>query len=369
MIKILHVVSGLDGGGVETMLYNYYMNMDHSNIRFDFIVHDLNIGMLEEKFTELGCRIYHVTPKKISFIKNAKEIYKIIKEGDYDIVHSHQNTSSFLPLILAKIIKVNVRIAHSHVGYTKESIVQRTSRYPFKLLTKLFSTDWFACSSIAGKWLFGNKRTIKDFFIIKNAIDLEKFKYNEDIRKAVRSELRWEDKFVIGNVARFYPEKNHTLLINIFKEIHTVCPNAVLALIGGEGQEEKIRNMVSSLGLTDNVKFLGVRNDVHRLMQAMDVFILPSKFEGFGMVFIEAQAASLKTYASNAVPNETKITDLIEYISLEKSAEFWAEKVLSTYGKNNRKQYNQSIYDSGFDIKSEASKLTKIYYRLLKYSV
>ncbi|WP_137790962.1 glycosyltransferase family 1 protein [Bacillus sp. E(2018)] len=361
MIKILHVVSGLGSGGVETMLYNYYLIMDRTKIQFDFIVHDPNYGELESKFENLGCKIYHVTPKKDSFIKNANELYQIIHNGKYDIVHSHQNLSSFLALLIAKITKVRVRIAHSHVWYIYESWFQKLTRYPFKLLTKYFSTDWFACSKDASEWLFGDKENSNRLYIINNAIDIQKYQFNDETRKEVRSYYGWEDNFVVGNVARFFPEKNHSFLIDIFKEIHNDCPNAILLLIGGEGNDDNLRNKVNHLGLSDKILFFGVRNDVHILMQAMDVFILPSKFEGFGMVFVESQAASLKTYASTAVPTETKITDLIEYISLNDSPSLWAKKVLSNHQKYERHSVFKDLINSGFDIKSEALKLTNIY--------
>ncbi|MBD7964912.1 glycosyltransferase [Fictibacillus norfolkensis] len=366
MLKILHIVSGLGSGGVESMLHNYYINMDKRKVKFDFIVHDPNIGKLEEDFKKLGCEVFHVTPKKDSLFNNALDIFQIIKKGDYDIIHSHQNASSFLALFFARLNKIKVRIAHSHVGILKEKTSRKMLLLPFKILTKYFSTDRFACSVIASNWLFGKKN--KDIIIINNAIDLEKFKYNSLLRTEVRQKYGWDDKFVIGNVARFFPEKNHEFLIRIFKEIHKLIPTAILILVGGEEKEEekRVRRLTQVLGVNEHVIFLGVRDDVNKLMQAMDSFILPSKFEGFGMVLVEAQASSLKCFTSDNVPKETRITNLIEYISLENSEKYWAEKVIdSTYGYN-RKKYDENVSRSNFDIQTEAVKLSKIYFDLYK---
>ncbi|MDP9739956.1 UNVERIFIED_ORG: glycosyltransferase involved in cell wall biosynthesis [Bacillus sp. B2I3] len=366
MIRVLQVVSGLDSGGVETMLYNYCINMDRSSVKFDFIVHDPKEGVLEKKLLKLGCNIYHVTPKKKSLLKNATEIHQIIKNGRYDIIHSHQNTSSFIALGIARINNISVRIAHSHVGYFDENIKSKFVAFPFKLFTRFFSTHFFACSDIAGRWLFGNKKKDKEVFIIKNAINIDEFSYDGKIRKKIQSEFDWEDKYVVGNVARFVPEKNHDLLIRIFKEIHKINSSAVLALIGSGELEEKIRKQVEELDLSKHVYFLGVRTDVKNIMQAMDAFILPSKFEGFGMVFLEAQTAGLMCYASANVPRETMVTDLIEYISLEESPQYWANRVLKSNKSYSRNINFDNMKISEFDIKSESRKLTDLYNRFYK---
>lgn len=363
MIKVLHVVSALSGGGVEAMLYNYYINMDRYAIKFDFIVHDPEIGMLEQGFSELGSKIYHITPKKVSFIKNIREMNGIIKSGNYDIIHCHQNLSSLPALYVAKRNHIRIRIAHSHTSLQDEKPSDKIIMAPLRTLLKHYATDFFACSEIAGKWLFGDN---KSFFVLNNAIDIDKFLYNDEIREKVRNEYGWNNKLVAGNVARFFPEKNHEKLIEIFNEIHKADDSAVLVLVGDGPLEEKVKLQAEKLELSDSVFFLGRRNDVNRLMQAMDIFIFPSCFEGLGIVLIEAQAAGLKCYASKEVPKETHATDLIEYISIEEASLNWAKKIISTGKAYDRVNTAESIKQGGFDINNEAKKLEQKYISLIK---
>lgn len=234
-----------------------------------------------------------------------------------------------------------------------------------KPFSKLYATDYMACTEHAGRWLFGNK-TYNDgkVYLLNNAIDLNKFKYDEKLRMKKRKEFNIDDNtLVIGHIGRFVAQKNHTFLIDIFNEIHKNEENSILLLAGQGPLIEEIENKVESLGLNDSVKFLGQRNDVNELYQAFDIFLLPSLYEGLGMVLIEAQAASCPCVCSTEVPQIAKLTPLLEFVNLNDNIESWTKKVNSLL-RNERRNCIQEIINNGYDINTETIKLEQKYLAL-----
>ena len=363
MIKVLTILSGLDGGGVENILLNYYQNMDREKIHIDFIVHSQHIGKIENKFEELGSKIYRVTPKTVSLRKNIIEMYKIMKNNKYDIVHSRMNVKGMTHLIIAWFCRIKVRMIHNHMAYVPKQGKMKYLTPPAKVICKLFATHWLACSDAAAIDMFGKKAYEQGkVIVINNAIDVEKYEYNQFIRSDVRKEFNIDDEFVIGVVGRFHEQKNHKFMIEIFKKILNKNKNVKLMLVGGGELEKDIHQMIDDNNLNDFVIFTGIRTDVSRLLQGMDIFVLPTLYEGFGNVFIEAQASGLKTIASlEGVPKSTKITDLIEYISLNEPPETWADIILKY--KNGYKRYSQKekIRKAGFDVKNQVTFLENLY--------
>lgn len=202
------------------------------------------------------------------------------------------------------------------------------------------------------------------FYSHPNAIDCSKFCFDSEIRNEMRKSLHIEDKFVVGHVGRFTYQKNHGFLIDVFNEIHKINPKAVLLLIGDAvgnmSYYEKAKQKVQQYGLTGCVQFLGMRNDVPLLMQAMDCFVFPSKFEGLGIVGVEAQAAGLPCFFSDTITQELGITKLAHFISLNESPAKWAEIILNNR-KTERKDMQPEIAAEGYDVKYEIHKLEKIY--------
>lgn len=364
-IRILHIVPALDGGGVENLLLNYYSHMDRSKYIFDFIVHGEEIGRLESVFDKLNSKIYHIPTKKSSFSKNLSAMKDIIYKGNYDIIHAHQGSVAIFPMYFAKKAGIKVRITHSHQAYVKRSILQMLIEDPLKYFLKIYSTHWFACGIDAGIELWGKKAITKNkVHILNNAIELSKFQYSENIRNEYRKKMGIENKIVIGNVGRLSDQKNHKFLIDIFKEIYDKNNNTVLLLIGKGELEDELKQRVEKFGLTGSVKFLGLRTDVEKLLQAMDIFLLPSKHEGLPVVLIEAQASGLMCYVSDNVTKEVKVTNLIEYISLDNSADEWAERILNgiPYLRTN----TLTILDNGgYNIKKERVNLENLYVEML----
>ena len=364
-IRIAQVVGKMVSGGMESVVMNYYRNIDRSQIQFDFIVDEDSTHIPREEIESLGGRIYIVPPYQKLF-QYIKELKKIFKENQYKIVHSHLNSLSVFPLYAAKKAKVPIRIAHSHSTSTKDK--REWKRNILKNILKLFSkvnaNYFFACTTYAGEWLFGNKIVNDEkFMIVNNAILTEKFEHNEEVRKELRKNLNLEEKFVLGHIGRFMHQKNHNFLIDIFEKVHQKCPESVLLLVGDGPLKEKIIQKVTLLGVTDCVQFIKSTPEVWKYYQAMDLFVFPSLYEGLGMVLVEAQIAEVPCIASSVVPEDATISNKIQYVSLEENAETWAKMILETKQKKGKIQY---INKEKYDIKEEAKKLQNKYFELLR---
>ncbi len=361
MIKVLHMFTSLDNGGVESFLFNYYSNFDRNEISFDFVVPSEKIGFLEEKLKQMNCKIYHLKNSKISPFLRFKEINEIIKENKYDIVHTH-GYRAILGLILAKKNNIKVRIMHSHMAFEKEGILKRITRFIIVILINIFATDKFACGNDAAIWLYGKKAFLKNKIkIINNAIDLEKFKYNETNRLTIRNEfnLNNKDKLMI-NVARLTEQKNQIFLLNVMKTIAVTNNNYKLFLIGEGEDKEKLIDYVNKNNLSSSVFFLGVRKDINKILSAADIFLLPSLYEGLPVVLAEAQASGIKSLVSNNITNEISVTSLIKYLSIDCLDE-WIINIMDTdYNLKRIDGYN-CMKNSKYDIKSESKKLFDYY--------
>lgn len=362
-IRVLQVVTKMDRGGLETFIMNIYRHIDREKIQFDFLTHRMQAGDYDDEITALGGKIYHVcsisTKNLFQYKKQLKQFFT--EHREYRIVHSHLDSLSTLVLHAAKKAGVPVRIAHSHnTNFDKD--IKIAIRYFSKFLLK-FQANWFcACSLVAGTFMFG-KKTVKNtkYFQINNAIDVDKFTYQPSVRLEVQRTLNLNHKFVVGHVGRFEYQKNHEFLIDVFNQVYKQNTNAVLLLIGRGKNQTNIKNRVDELHLSNAVRFLGVRSDISDLMQAMDVFVLPSRFEGLGIVLIEAQAAGLKCLASDiVVPREAKVTELLTYISLESSPKVWADEIIKCEGFAH-KNTSEQIKQEGYDITGQAEKLQHFY--------
>lgn len=355
-IRVLHIVSALDGGGVEKMLYNYYTNINQEKIKFDFIVHGSNKGRLEKRFEQMGSKIWHVTPKKNNFIKNIQEINFIIKTNYYKIVHVHQNFSSGFPLILAKINKVPIRIAHSHGCNIPKRKIIKIKNNILRWLILFSANHLFACENNSANWLYGKMwDKYENKKIIYNAIDLNEFQYLQEIRNEYREKLNLNNKLALLHVGRFSEEKNHKFLIEILEEVKKIQKQITLILVGNGELEKNIRADVKKKKLDEHVLFLGNRDDVSNLMSAADIFIFPSIHEGLPLTIIEAQASGIKILASDRVSNETEISKLINYLPLEIKADGWANEILKNkdYIRNSEKY---KLLNDKYCIKNQAIK-------------
>ncbi len=368
-IRIAQIMGKWVGGGVEAVVMNYYRNIDRNKIQFDFICDDDSTCIPKEEIENLGGKVILIPPYQ-KVLKYHKELKKVLKEGQYKIVHSHINALSVFSLWAAKSAKVPVRIAHSHSTSNKKEWKKTLLKNVLRPFSKLFATDYFCCSELAGRWLFGNKTYDEGkVYLLNNAIDVDKFKYNEEIRKQKRKELKIKDnELVIGHIGRFVQQKNHEFLIEIFNEIHKQNKNTILLLAGDGPLKEEIENKVKELGLEKNVQFLGQRKDANELYQAFDAFVLPSLYEGLPVVGVEAQAAGLPCFFSTDMTKETKVLDTTQFIELTHIPKYWADKILKTLKSFKRQNTTFEITNNNFNIKSETEKLEQQYRQLLERS-
>ena len=268
-------------GGVESVVMNYYRNIDRDKIQFHFLCDEDSTDIPYDEIEKLGGKVIVIPPYQKLF-KYQKELYKIFKENNYKIVHSHINALSVFPLRIAKKAGVPIRIAHSHSTSNKKEWKKNILKMILRPFSKLYANNYFACTEYAGKWLFGKKVVErKELNVINNAIDLKKFEFNENTREDLRKELGIkEDVLVIGHVGRFMKQKNHEFLIDVFEKAIKQDDNIYLILVGQGPLEDKIKEMAKEKGIENKILFLGQRHDVNKLYKAMDIFVLPSLYEG-----------------------------------------------------------------------------------------
>ena len=364
-IRVASVIGRYIGGGVEAVTINYYRNIDKNKVQLDFICDEDSTNIPYEEIERMGGKVI-IIPSYSKPFKYHKALKRILKEGNYKIIHSNINTLSVFSLFAAKCAGVPVRIAHSHSTTNKKEKKKNLMKQVLRPFSKVFATDYMCCSELAGRWLFGNKEYDKgNVYLLNNAIDLDKFKYNESLRKKKRKELGIkDDTLVIGHIGRFVAQKNHDFLIDIFNEIYKKNNNSILLLAGQGPLMEDIKNKVKELNLDDNVKFLGQRNDANELYQAFDVFLLPSLYEGLPVVGVEAQASGLLCYLSDDMTKETKVLDITKFMSLNKMPEEWADNILDDVKKYKRIDTSKEMTAKNFNIKEEAKKLEEYYLNL-----
>jgi glycosyltransferase involved in cell wall biosynthesis len=366
-IRVLRIIGECKTGGTETIALNYYRNLEHNKIAMDFLFYGESIARFNNELQLYSDNVINVTNYKENIVKSIIEIRNVVRNGNYDIVHAQLNALNMFPLMGAWLGGAKIRIASNHsTANLKYETTKSIVKYILKPTTKIFATKYAACSKYAGEWCFG-KRALKKgkITVIHNAIDLDEFSFNDDIRMDVRKELKWEASLVIGHAGRFIEQKNHKLILEIFNAIHQKCPNSLLVLVGGGELLDDIKATVHKMRLDNCVQFLGIRFDMNRLMQGMDVFLFPSLYEGLGNVLTEVQAVGLHSVASDAVPNEVKMTDLVDIIPLNAPIDEWAEAVLKYNDGYKREDTHSILKANGYEIKSASIELEKYYEGLL----
>lgn len=280
-IIIAHIMGKWNGGGVESVVMNYYRNIDRNKIQFHFLCDEDSTDIPYEEIEKLGGKVIVIPPYQKLF-KYQKELYRIFKENNYKIVHSHINALSVFPLRIAKKAGVPIRIAHSHSTSNKKEWKKNILKMILRPLSKLYANNYFACTEYAGKWLFGKKVVErKELNVINNAIDLKKFEFNENTRKALREELGIkDDTLIIGHVGRFMKQKNHEFLVEVFNEVYKKNQNTLLILIGQGPLLSEIKEKAINLNIEDKIKFIGQVTDVEKYYNIMDIFLFPSIYEG-----------------------------------------------------------------------------------------
>lgn len=360
MIRVLQVVTHMNRGGLETMIMNYYRNIDKEKIQFDFLVHRQENADYDAEILSMGGKIYRISklnPLGSKYRRALNEFFE--QHPEYQIIHVHQDCLSSIILKIAQKHGVKARIAHSHSSSQDKDI-----KYPVKIAYRSFipkyATHLMACSYMAGAWMFCGEK----FEVLNNAIDAKMYVFDERKREKTRENLKiQENQLLIGHIGRFCCPKNHNFLIDIFKEVNDKI-DSKLILIGDGPLRVEIEEKIKRLGLTQRVIFTGVRSDIPVLLQAIDVFVFPSYYEGLPVTIIEAQAAGVPCLISEGVPIECKKTDLVWQKALSKTPQEWAEEVLEISKTQHRNTYEE-IMKAGYDIKENAKYLMKIYEEMI----
>ena len=357
-MRVLQVVTNMDRGGLETMLMNYYRHIDRTKVQFDFLTHRQERAAYDDEIEALGGKIYRL-PRLIPWSKHYLSALDdfFTSHPEYKVIHVHQDCLSSIILKVAAKHGVPVRVAHSHNANQDRDI-----KYPVKLFCMRsipkYATHLFACSTAAGDWMFRGA----PYQLFANATDTLRFSFSAARAVEMRGKLGIsKNTLVIGHVGRFWAQKNHTFLIDIFSQIAAKESNSRLLLIGNGGRFEEIQEKVKALNLADKVIFTGVRADIPDLMQAMDIFVLPSLYEGLPVTMVEAQASGLPCVISDKVPPECILTDgLVDVMPLSASPGAWAGKILAKRAIP-RTDRRAEIAAHGFDITTEAVKLQEFY--------
>lgn len=366
VIRILHVLGRLDRGGAETFVMNLYRNIDRTKVQFDFVKHTEDKCDFDEEIAKLGGRIYTISRyngKNHFYYKKQWERF-FNAHPEYKIIHGHMRSTSSIYLSIAKAYGLRT-IAHSHSTASRGNLLERSIKYIMQLPIRYIADYLLACSDEAGKWLFGKKVLGKNnYMLLKNAIDIDKYTFNQAIRKEMRKKLDIEEKFVIGHVGSFSYPKNHKFLVKIFSEVFKNNKDSVLLLLGDGVLRDEIINQVKQLGLNGFVYFVNNVENVNDYLQAMDVFVFPSIYEGLGIALIEAQAAGLPCVVSDAVPKEAFIIEDIKVLKLTNIIT-WS-KQLTDYKNINRNNAKDYLFrKAGYDINCSVNVLLDIYEKLL----
>lgn len=373
MIRILHVIGSLENGGSQSMVMNIYRKIDRTKIQFDFVVNRDSELFFANEIEDLGGKIFMMPRFDIKNITKyiSEWINFFEKHPEYKVIHGHVRSTASIYLSIAKKYGLKT-IAHSHStssGRGLQSFIKNILQLPLRYISDYL----FACSLDAGIWLFGNRACKKEnFHLIKNAIDVDKYTFDLEKRNKMRTELCIDDKLVIGHIGRFSAPKNHTFLIDVFHKLHERNKNTLLMLVGDGELRKTIEKKVNHLNIQDHVIFTGIRTDIPDLLQAMDVFVFPSLYEGLGIVLIEAQASCLPCIVSDAIPKEAFVLNNIHTVSLKSSSEKWAEIIqnqLNLLHENSRYNTSKLIKKSGYEIVESTSWLENFYLEICDNNV
>lgn len=365
-IRILQAFVANDKGGLTGYICQNYRFIDKNKVQFDFLTFEDGKLDFEDEFISMGARFYHIS-RPSHLISYAKSLKGILNQTEYVAVHFNMSYANFIPIIIARWLGAKKIIVHSHSTAIddRRSVVRIIKTAIHKIGRNLMSymaDDYLACSSLAAQWMYPvSILQSKHYHMARNAIDVSKYNYNPHVRADVRQRLKIsDDTFAIGHVGRFTYQKNHEFLINIFKEVHQKVKDSVLLLIGEGPDEGLIKQKVKELQLNDNVIFLGRRNDVPKLFQAMDCFVLPSRFEGLPIVGIEAQAAGLPCLFSDVITTETSVSKNVVFISLD-DMNHWISNILSISTEKRKPCEKLCIDIAGYNIKKEIKEMESLY--------
>lgn len=362
MKRLLCILSNMNSGGAETFLMKLYRKLDRTKYQMDFCINTNDECFYSKEIRELGGKIHCIPTKSENVNEFKKQLTKVIKENDYKyVLRITSNAAGFMDLKIAKKAGAKICSARSSNSSDGASFIVKVIHCLGRLLYGKYVDVRFAPSDLAAEYTFGKKAVKKGkVSFLHNAVDLDVYNYSKNARENIRKEFDLEDRVVIGHIGRFMQQKNHSFLLDIFNKIKEKESNSVLLLVGGNGDlEPQIRQKIADLNLQDSVIFAGVRSDIPQLLSAMDVFVMPSFFEGMPNTVIEAQATGLPCIIADTITKEANITGLVQYLPLSDSTEKWAEKALDAVS-DERKDTKQNFIDNKYDIESVVNEFVKL---------
>ena len=371
-IRVLQVFTTMGRGGAESMIMNYYRNIDRTKVQFDFLVHRQERAAFDDEIEQMGGVIYRmpainpINPKK--YYKTLRTFFKT--HNTYRIVHSHLNTFSTFPLKIAEEFKIPTRIAHAHIAMDPITLKNTLKSIPntieaLKKVVKLYvkrtihkhTTHSFACGKKAGNWLYGKKA---EFHIMNNAISAHNFAYDIDKETELKEEFKIQDKIVLGHIGRFTHQKNHSFLIDVLADVLVSNKNYVLVLIGDGPLMQNSIEQAKKLHIFEQILFLGLKTNISELIQMIDVFVFPSLYEGLPVTLVEAQAAGLKILASNNITEEVKLTEDIQFLPITEGTAPWVNALLELGSITKNKNYDK-IVAGNYDIINNSNEIQNFY--------
>ena len=363
--KILYVIPGINVcGGMESYAMNYLRHIDRTQYTIDFVTHDVGEEHYISEIESLGGKVF-VLPKfglkNLKGIKN--QISELLANNKYEIIHCHMANAGYFYFKEAMKQGIKVRILHSHQSKAADKFSHALRNYPLLWLAKMYSTHFVACSRLAGDFLFGRE----SYTLLNNAIEPEKFAPNEEQRYEVRSKLGVDDTtLLVGHVGRLCPQKNQEFLLEAFSYVAEFRPDSKLILIGDGEDKEHLVEKAEALQIMDKVIFQGVERNVAPFYQAMDVFCMPSLYEGLSVVAVEAQAAGLPCLFADTLSQETNLGGNVEFLGLDKEPSEWAKRILTLKNADRIENPSKLIEEAGYNINREAENLVKYYDKLLE---
>ncbi len=362
MIRVAIVGGKIDSGGKKNLIMEYYRHIDRNQIQFDFICDSDSQAIPRKEIESLGGRVYKIRPYQ-NIIGNMVDIYTLCKKNKYPIMHAYNSTMNVFPMFVAKIAGVPVRISES-LSMAHEDDSKTKIKKIIRPMSKLFANYYMSCGDDCGRWQFGDKLfNAGKVDVFKTVVNTEFNSYNPELRDKTRKEFGWENKIVVGHIGRFTPQKNSVRMIEIFAAISKKEPKAVLCLIGDGELKEEMMAKIDELGIKAQVTYLGRREDIQQFYNAMDIFLLPSLYEGLPVVGLEAESCGLPVFFSTEVTREADACKLGHFIDLTETEDVWANEILKTVYENIsiRKSHAKEVAEAGFDSAFESIRIQKYY--------
>lgn len=371
-IRILQVVPSLNrSAGVARVVYNWNRFHDENRVHFDFLHHSSRNGVLlhnkryDEELKAVGSEVFTVNYAADDLKRFIREVHEVFEKvgANYDMVHCHMPNSAFCVLREAELVGIEHRVLHSHLNNSSDKFLHRLRNAPLNAIGKHYATDYIACSDDAGRFLFGSR----PFTVINNGIPLEQFAYDSESRKLLRSELGIKETDpVVGCVGRLVKQKNFPFAVRVFAKFHEAFPDAKMLILGDGDDREELEGIISSEHLSNVVILAGVREDINKLYSVMDVFFMPSLYEGLPVSAVEAQAAGLPCVYSDNVPRETDITGTGTFLSLDADIDKWTKTLENAFNRGRLTDNPVLLEQRGYSAKANAELLMQHYERLME---